>query len=230
VDFESQQGKLEELYKAYISAAQRSPDDAKALCEQRLLAIVLNKAKTDVRLIEPDFVERYMRAALPVPADASTLSIPGTSISVPAAPPAVRSLQQLTDSVLQAKAVVNAGLQVTSKDADAANQTMVTLDISLDKALNHAGRQARLQRRKIAAADRISDACEDLDLAVDEVARARSVSQFDIEDIDEALLSLKKSLEKLGAMVARGNDGGSEGADWLRNVINAPTLKGPDSA
>jgi len=225
VDFESHKGKLEELYKAYISAAQRSPDDAQALCEQRLLAIVLNKAKTDLRLIEPDFAERYMKAALPEPAEASALAIPGTSISVPGDAAVVRSLQQLTDSVLQAKAIANAGPRVAPQEADAALKTMIRLDTALDKALDYAGRQARLQKRKIAAADRISDACENLDLAVDEVARARAVSQFAVDDIDDALLSLRHSLERLGAIVSRAVGEGSDGASWLRSVAAASHRK-----
>jgi hypothetical protein len=216
VDFEAQQGKLEELYKAFVAVAQRSPDDAKALCEQRLLAILLNKAKTDVRLIEPDFAEKYMKQLLPNPAAAaSAVSIPGTSIKVAGDTAKVRALQQLTDSALRAKAVSNAGTRVAPQEAEAANRTMIDLDASVDKALDHAGKQARLQKRKVAAADRIADAREDLDLAIDEVARARAVSQFAVDDIDEALLSLKHSLEKLGAMISRGHSGESEGAKWL---------------
>ena len=215
VDFESQQGKLEELYKAFVAVAQRSPDDAKALCEQRLLAILLNKAKTDVRLIEHDFAEKYMKQLLATPAAAPALSIPGTSIKVAGDTEKVRALQQLTDSALRAKAVSNAGTRVAPREAEAANRTMIELDASVDKALDHAGKQARLQKRKIAAADRIADAREDLDLAIDEVARARAVSQFAVDDIDEALLSLKHSLEKLGAMISRGHSGESEGAKWL---------------
>jgi hypothetical protein len=215
VDFESHQGKLEELYKAFVTAAKQSPDEAKALCEQRLVAILLNKAKTDLRLIEPDFAEKYMKHLLPKPADAPVLGIPGTSITVPADAANVRSLQQLADSALQAKAIINAGQRVAPHDADAASKIMIQLDTSVDKALDYAGKQARLQKRKIAAADRISDACEDLDLAVEEVARARAVSQFAAEDVDDALLSLKKSLEKLGAIVSRGQESGYDGVKWL---------------
>jgi hypothetical protein len=80
VDFESHQGKLEELYRAYTTLKAKSSDEAEALREQRLLAIVLDKSKTDLRLIESNFVQRYMKSALPTVATTVTpaLRIPGT--------------------------------------------------------------------------------------------------------------------------------------------------------
>lgn len=220
VDFESHQGKLEELYKAYVTAAKSSLDEALALCEQRLLAILLNKSKTDLRLIEPDFVERYMKGALPANVDGPEVSIPGTTITVPGDSANVRALRELTNSALHAKAIANAGVNAMPEDIEDANRTMIQLDMSVDKALTHAGRQARLQKRKIAAAERISDACENLDLAIEEVARARAVSQFQVDDIDEALLALKESLVKLGAIVSRGDAGDSDGVKWIMTVVD----------
>ena len=225
VDFESHQGKLEELYKAYVSASVRSPEDAQALCEQRLLALLLNKSKTDLRLIDPDFTERYMKEMLPNSSADPEFAIPGTTIKVPGDSANVRALKDLTNSALRAKAVSNNGLMAAAKDVEAAALTMTTLDKAVDKALTHAGRQARMQQRKVAAAERISDACEDLDLAIDEVARARAVSQFAPDDIDEALLGLKKSIEKLGAIVARGGDSASDGAMWITAVCSMPSAQ-----
>jgi len=218
VDFESHQGKLEELYKAFVSASVRSPEEAQALCEQRLLALLLNKSKTDLRLIEPDFAERYMKGTLQKSSADPEFAIPGTTIKVAGDSANVRALRDLTDSVLHAKAVANNGQKAAPEDIEAATLTMITLVTAVDKALDHAGRQARLQQRKVAAAERISDACEDLDLAIDEVARARAVSQFAPDDIDEALLALKRSLEKLGAMVSRGGNSTSDGATWISAV------------
>jgi hypothetical protein len=218
IDFETHKGKLDELYSAYVAAAARSPDEAKALCEQRLIAIILNKAKTDVRFVGADFVEKYMKASLPALSDTPPIKIPGTSISVAGDPANVRALQQLANSVLQAKAVQNAGLLVTLKESEAANKTIGQIESAVDKGISLAGKQDRLQQRRIAAADRITDACDDLDYAVQEVARARSVAQFDADDVDEALLSLKQSLEKLAGIVLRGGGEHSEGASWLKRV------------
>ncbi len=65
IDFEEHQGKLEELYRAYTALKVKSPDEAEAMREQRLFAIVFNKSKTDLRLIESDFTRKYMKGVLP---------------------------------------------------------------------------------------------------------------------------------------------------------------------
>ena len=218
IDFETHKGKLDELYSAYISTAARSPDEAKALCEQRLIAIILNKAKTDVRFVGHDFVEKYMKASLPSLPETAPIKIPGTSIAVAGDPANVKALQQLATSVLQAKAVQNAGMLVTLKEADAAIKTIGEIESAVDKGISLAGKQATLQQRRIAAAERITDACEHLDYAVEEVARSRSVAQFDSDDIDEALLLLKQSLEKLAGIVLRGGGEHAEGANWLKRA------------
>lgn len=85
VDFESHQGKLEELYRAYTALKKNSSGQADALREQRLLALILDKSKTDLRLVEADFIQRYMKSVLePVaPSAPPALRIPGTSITVP---------------------------------------------------------------------------------------------------------------------------------------------------
>ena len=43
VDFETHEGTLEELYRAYMAKKRTSPDEAEALREQRLMAIALDK-------------------------------------------------------------------------------------------------------------------------------------------------------------------------------------------
>lgn len=218
VDFESHKAKLEEVYRAFVAASKRSPDEGRALCEQRLLAILFDKSKTDLRLIQPDFVERYMKSVLPAYSDGPDVSIPGVSLKIPGDSANVRALQALTDSVLHAKSVASIGSKATPNELEAASQSMAELGRVLEKALDHAGRQDRLKQRKVAAADRISDACEDLDLAIEEVSRARAASQFEFNDVDEALLGLKSCLEKLGTIVARGEGSASDGVEWIKAV------------
>ena len=107
VDFESHQGKLEELYRSYMALRAKSPDQAESLREQRLLALVLNKSKTDLRFIEPDFAQRYMKNALAeVPSTTTTRAkIPGTTITVPGPSQEVQALRDFTTKVLRAKSV-----------------------------------------------------------------------------------------------------------------------------
>ena len=219
VDFEAHQGKLEELYRAYVALKAKSPDAAEALREQRLLAIVLNKSKTDLRLIEPDFVQRYMKGLLETKTPmAPPVKIPGTSILVSGPSQEVLALRQLTTSALQAKSVALASGAAVPAEAKKATDLLVRLDESLVKALDHAGKQARVVKRRLAAVDRVSDACDDLELAVAAVAESRATGNFDTGDLDEALVTLKSNLEKLAAIVVRGSDSEAEGIVWLRAV------------
>ena len=220
VDFESHQGKLEELYRAYTALKAKSSDQAEALREQRLLAIVLDKSKTDLRLIDPDFVQRYMKSALPAvaPAAAPAVKIPGTSITVPGPSPEVQALRQLTTSILRAKSVALAPGAAVPAEVTKANDLLQKIDESVVKALDHAGKQGRVVKRRLAPVDRISDACDDLELAVSSVAEARATGNFDPTDLDEILVTLKSNLEKLSAIVTRGSDSDAEGIAWIRAV------------
>lgn len=226
VEFESHQGKLEELHRAYCALAPKSLDEAKALREQRLLAIVLSKSKTDLRLIEPDFVKRYMKEHLPMSEVSAPRSIPGTSITVPGPNQEVVALRKLTTEALRAKAVSTIELGATTQEAIKANNFLAKLDESLNKALDHAGKQLRVVKKRFAAVDRLSDACDNLDYAIDAVAQARSTSNFDAEDLDEILVTLKAKLDKLSFIVARSSDSESEGLTWLRAITTVSGKRG----
>lgn len=226
VEFESHQGKLEELYRAYIALAPKSSAEANALREQRLLALVLNKSKTDLRLIEPDFVKKYMKAELPTVVPAPSLTIPGTKITVQGPTPDLLALRQLTNDALQARAMAAAKGGATPQEVTEASSKLLRLDDSLLKALDHAGKQARVVKRRLAAADRISDACDSIDFAVDAVAAARSTANFDPEDLDEILVSLRSKLAKLSMIVMRGSDSASEGIAWLQSTAADAGIKG----
>jgi hypothetical protein len=217
VDFEAHQGKLEELYRAYCALRLKSPDEAEALREQRLLALILEKSKTDLRLIEPDFVKRYMPSHMPRPAAAPSQKIPGTSITVPGPSQEVQALRELTTTALQARSVKRAPVS-TPQDITTATNLLGELDKSLVKALDNAGKQARVQKRRIAAADRVSDASDDLALAVQSIAEARATGNFVEEDLEEALQNLRVMLDKLAAIVVRDADSKSEVFDWLRSL------------
>jgi hypothetical protein len=216
VDFEAHQGKLEELYRAYCVLKPKSPDQAEALREQRLLALILEKSKTDLRLIEPDFVKRYMESHMPAPVAAAPQRIPGTSMTVAGPSQEVQALRQLTTSVLRAQSVKRSSAATPQESTNAAT-LLGNLDKSLIRALDNAGKQARVQKRRIAAADRVSDACDDLAFAVQAIAEARATNNFVEEDLEDALLNLKLTLDKLAAIVVRGSDSKSEVIDWLRS-------------
>ena len=220
VDFESHQGKLDELYRAYMALKAKSPDEAEALREQRLLAMVLGRSKTDLRWIEPNFVERYMKATLPPvgPAPAPSLKIPGTSITVKGPSQQVQALRQLTNSVLQAKSIALAPEASAPAEVSKANELLGDIGESLKTALDRAGRTGLVVKKRLAPVDRISDACDDLEQAVSAVADARATGNFDPVDLDEVLVTLKSNVEKLSAIVSRGSDAQGEGLAWIRAI------------
>ena len=219
VDFEKHQGKLEELYRAYTNLKPKSPDEAEALREQRLLAVVMDKSKTDLRLIGGDFVQRYMKTALPIAGSSSAgpaVRIPGTSISVPGPSEQVQALKTLTTEVLRASSIAMAPGAASPSEISKAQELLSKIGQSLGTGLEHAGKQGLVVKKRFAPADRVSDACDDLDLAVAAVADARATSNFEPADLDESLVTLRTALEKLATIVTRSSESTGEGVAWLR--------------
>lgn len=229
VDFETDQGKLEELYRKFTTQKRRAPEDADALREQRLLAIALGRSKTDLRLIEADFTERYMKGALPqdLPEASGARRIPGTTITAAAPSHRLLALRTLTDQALKARAIDIAPDAATPEVVTLASRQLGDLTEALNRALDKAGRNDRVIKKRLAAADRISDASEDLELALHAVAEARGTNNFDPDDLDEALMSLRGNLVKLARLVSR--DGGyasTDGTNWLSAVATLQVSDG----
>ena len=225
IDFEAHQGKLEELYRSYTSLKGRAPDEAEALREQRLLAIALGKSKTDVRLIEADFIERYMKDLLPATTEpAPAVKIPGTSIVAPGASAKVSALRDLTTTVLKARAVELGASTASPEDVSKAADSLRSIDTALDTALTQAGKTGRITKKRYAAADRLSDATEDIELALHAVSEARATGNFEVEDLDEVLSSLRVALTKLAQLATRGSedesDPAADGVAWLKSVVS----------
>lgn len=217
VDFETHQGKLEELYRTYATLKARNPHEAEALREQRLMAIALDKSKTDVRFIEPNFADTYMKeivASTPVP-EQPPVKIPGTSIVPPPPPIGVQRLRALTTSVLRARAVTGGGLAADA-DTVAARQDLERIDSALEAGLTQAGKSGRLKKQRLAPVERLDDVREALELTMTAISEARSTNNFSADEIDESLVLLKAQLTKLAQVVTRGYEGDSEGVEWLR--------------
>lgn len=222
IDFEQHQGKLEELYRRYASTKPRDPQEAEAIREQRLLALVLDKSKTDLRLIESDFVEKYAKKALDLadPPDAeaaASVTIPGTTISAAGPSAEVQQLRSLTTKALRARALTVAG-GATSAEKSEAQGVLNDLLGAVETGLERAGKQTRVQKKRFAAVDRLADAHDDLELALAAVADARSTNNLNPDDLDDALLDIAKDLQKLAQLVGRGEPGSGEGLAWLRSV------------
>ena len=222
VHFETHQGKLEELYRAYMGLKSTNSNQAEALKEQRLLALILNKSKTDLRLIEQDFTAKFAKGLVPGTNEAkpADIKIPGTAISVAGPSVEVVALQRLTTRALQAKTITVSPGTAKPEETVEAHNFLVGLENTLVKGLEQAGKQTRIQKRKFAAAERLSDAGDDLDLAIGAVVEAKATGNFNPADLDDALLNFKKSLTKLSGHINRGAESTAEGSVWLRAVAN----------
>lgn len=230
VDFEHDQGKLDELHRAYKALKAKSPDEAEALREQRLLALALGYSKTDLRHVEADFTEKYLKRNLKPAQEPSPVRIPGTGISTPGASGKVEALRALTDEALKAKAVQVAEGAVTLEAQTAATAVLESMKSTWTPALHVAAGTGRVIKRRFAAAERLGDANTQLELAITAVAEARATGNFEPDDLDESLLAIKTNLGKLAAIVLRGqanlplegDTAPSDGLSWLKEVAGLP--------
>ncbi|MGW1077134.1 transcriptional regulator [Streptomyces sp. NPDC002537] len=224
MDFEQHQEKLRELHRRYTNESAVSKEKAELMKENRLAVIVLGFSKTDVRLVEQDFRDRYLDHRLPdelkvQSAAASSVTIPGLGRSVKAADPRVASAKALTDVVLKAKAV-EAAVEVVSTDRYVeAKRTFKTVWQAVEDALVPAGKDARVRKRKQAAPDRISDACQDIEQCVTDLVMARASSSLDVEAYDEAILRLRDSLSKLAVESKQSIPAPGDGVTWLLDAV-----------
>ncbi|GAA4687319.1 transcriptional regulator [Frondihabitans cladoniiphilus] len=224
VDFEDHQEKLRELYRAYTKEIATDRDAAEALKESRLAMIILGFAKTDVRLAKPDFHEKYLAAKLPantvtVAAPSHSVLIPGLGMAVADDSATVKAARELTDGVLRARAALRVGSAVPSVDTAPSEKVLENLRGSVEAALKLAGRDERLRQRKVAAAERLSDAVDSINLASADVAQSLATKSLDEDALDESLTELRSSLEKLARQIKRAVSEPGAGVEWLVSSI-----------
>lgn len=227
VDFETHQGKLEELHRAW-SKLERSGqhDRANRLLEQRLLAIVMDKSKTDVRLIDEDFLKNHAAEVLP-PGDFSPtrINVPGVPGGLQVAGPSseTQRVSMLTDSALKARAVRQTSTVATPDEVRISAARLVELDSAIENGLTTAGKNARLKKTHDAPIQSLEDATEDLRAAISAIAGSKAARSFDPEELDSALQSFKRELTRLAQHVKPAVVGGelSEGVGWLFKAVTA---------
>ena len=219
IDFEGDQGKLEELWRAYVTLKRKSSDEAEALREQRLLALILGKSKTDLRLIEADFADRYMEKSVqPTPEPAAPKFIPGTNIPVPPQSAKVTAMRNLTDEVLKAVAVQKASGSATAAEVEQAAEAVKEIDRALEDGLEQAGKTGRIVKKRFGPVDRLSDANEDLSHVIKAVAESKGTGNFVAEDLDSELQETRSHLMKLAQMVGRPDTTDCDGLQWLLDI------------
>ncbi|BFV58235.1 hypothetical protein KCMC57_up33390 [Kitasatospora sp. CMC57] len=224
VDFEADQEKLREMHRRYFKEAATSRDSAEVIRESRMAAIMLGFSKTDVRLIEEDFQSRYLEHRLPAELKAAqsaptVVAIPGLNRSVRGSAPKVLSARAFTDSILKAKAVESAGEKVPAAQVAEAARLLKAAGDAMEDALEPAGKDARIRKRKQAAPDRLMDAAQDIEQCITDLVLARGSRSLDEEAFDEAVVKLRHTLGKLAKEAARNVAEPGDGVAWLLDVV-----------
>ncbi|MFC9495122.1 transcriptional regulator [Streptomyces sp. NPDC056982] len=221
LDFEDAKEKLHELYRAWVKESKKNRDLAELMKENRLAAISLKFSKTDIRLIESDFRKRYLETRL-TPALQPDVSapqerrIPGmTRVVRPAAQPYAEA-QAFTNQVLQAKALERAG---AGEASEVASRIVDQARTAIEDALEPAGKDARVRKRKQAASDRLNDACQDIEQCILDIGLARASNSLDEETLDDSVLKLKATLEKLAREAKRSVAEPGDGVAWLLDAV-----------
>ncbi|MFD7509718.1 hypothetical protein ACFV5N_10290 [Streptomyces sp. NPDC059853] len=235
VDFENHQEKLKEMQRAYANLEAADRDQAETLKETRIAAIVLGFSKTDVRHIDEHFLQRkYLDDVLPadlksgpsVGTDGTEASdpelIPGLGMALPTAADTVTAARSLSNRILQAKAVavnVDGGL---AEEAQKNAQGLVdSAREAFNAAIDRAGRDARVRKRKQQAPARLAEACTAIDHCVADLVQARASRTLDEEAFDDAVQKLQVSLRKLAQQASRGLPAPGDGVSWLIAAASA---------
>lgn len=227
-DFEDHQEKLRELQRAYSKLEPTNHDQAEILKETRLALIILEFSKTDLRLAQPDFGEKYLNAKLPnslkILAGASDNTevneIPGLpGLQIPADSVGLAQTKKLTDALLQAKASQKLDRMRHAESVTHADSTLKEAARAVERALEPAGRAERLRKRKLAAPERLSDACDDIDLCTQDLVEARAKQALDLDAVEEACKALKKSLSQLAIQLQISTEMPDESVKWLISAV-----------
>ncbi|MFK0246688.1 transcriptional regulator [Amycolatopsis azurea] len=227
VDFEDQQEKLKELHRAYKSLSSADPDRAEIFKETRMAAILLEFSKTDIRFIEDGgFRDTYLRdlpAALEAKAEeGDAVAVPGLGVSIPGASAAVAAARGLTDQLLKTKARIKASASIVSDEEKAESKKIFKgAESAFEDALDAAGREMRVRKRKQQAPARLADACAAIEQCVVELVQARASRALDEDAFDEAVVRLRGSIKKLAQQAGRGISQPGDGVAWLLDAAAA---------
>ncbi|GII94865.1 transcriptional regulator [Sinosporangium siamense] len=223
MDFEDSKEKLAELHRHYMIELEKNRDKADLLKENRLAAIVMEFSKTDIRYIEADFRIRYLDKLLPeslkTSGAATTTVIPGLNRTVRSSGAVVTEAKLFTDTLLKAKAVAKSSSQELAGKGDEAKRVLADAKSAMDEALTPAGRDARIQKKRQAAPDRINDACADLEQCITDLSLARASRSLDEDAFDEAVMKLRAVMSKLATESARSIKVRGEGVTWLLDAV-----------
>ncbi|MFJ5058535.1 transcriptional regulator [Streptomyces nigra] len=228
VDFERDQGQLEELWRHFTLLEKNDPDGAAQLREGRLAGLLLDLNKVQMRSISGEgggFYKAYLaprlpKAIKPATAAPASVSIPGLSgVVVPGAAPAAAEAREFADKVLKARAIFAAPDHFTREEAAEAGELLKTARILMRDSVKMAEGSAKKNALELAPADQLGEATDAVKRSVEALIAARSTGGFDADALDENILELRKQLEKLAQHASRGVQEAGDGLSWLIKAV-----------
>jgi hypothetical protein len=234
MDFEGHQESLRELYRACKDA---SAEEAQIMRESRLLALVMDTAKTKLRYIREDFHHKYLApklderfspaAAMDDGAEAEEVEddtgLPGLDLDpdleLDVEPDEVVEARAATDAVLKAKVRQTFSASLTVEESSATRDLLNTVREALDRGVATSEADIRRSQRKMAAAETLEDAARLVRETTQQLAQARSQDLLQHGALDGSLLQLAAALKQLSRHASRGVDSPGPGLTWLQDAV-----------
>jgi hypothetical protein len=224
-DFERDQGQLEELYRAWHD--DKNPDTAALLAETRLIGVVLDLAKTDLRVMQSDFIPKYIapkvsKSYIPDVDPEEDQSVPGLDdVKLPGDSVSLLQVRALADAVLRAEAIKKQAT-LAKPAPEAATQLLSDLTKAYRDGRIAAEVDQQAKKKGQTPATRIVLGSDQLDLATSAVAAANASRSLDIQSLEDSLETLRQSIIKLAQVLNRveKSDEMDVGFAWLQAAVN----------
>jgi hypothetical protein len=211
-------GSLNLRHRAYFAAQKSDPAAAERVKEGRLLALLLDKSKTDLRFVGENFLDDYLAKNLPViaaPSSAAATQIPGLTITIPNDVATDQRLAGLVDQVARAR------VQMKSTDTtirESGQKVYADLESAVERSIDAAGRVERLKKRKTAAVEKLTIASDTLEACIGELALAKSKNALDEAALNDAFLAFAEVFNRLAKTTLRLVESDGAGYEWLEKV------------
>lgn len=226
-DFERDQGQLEELYRAWHTLVQTDKTKAAILRETRLIGVVLNLAKTDLRVMQDNFIPKYVAPKLdesyiPKVVAAPGKTLPGLSdLTFPNASEELLQVTALADSVLKAEAIKKHAT-LTEPAPESATTLINDLTSAYKAGKKLAGADEEYRKKGTTPASRVLQASDQLDFATSAVTAANAIRNLDVQALEDALEILRQSMTRLAQVLSRVEscDEMDVGFAWIQDAVN----------
>ncbi len=215
------------MYTAWHDLNLKDADKASLLRENRLIGVVLNLAKTDLRVMNNDFVSKYVapkldKRYLPEVTPEEDESLPGLEdVKLPGPSEELLQIRALADSVLKAEAIKKHA-SLGNPAPESATRLLSDLTEAYREGKKFAEIDEEAKKKGQTPATRIVLGSDQLDLATTAVAAANAIRNLNVQGVEDALETLRQSMTRLAQVLSRveKSEEMDVGFSWLQAVVN----------